>query len=108
MPGGRGRTTSGRCGGWGGGRGGGRRGRRGGRRRRRDRVRQVVAACDAVAPQVPDEELRPVRDFAAQLHRALAGDDEDLVERSAHDLEAAWNPIADRFPAVENGADAAT
>jgi hypothetical protein len=45
--------------------------------------------------------MQPARDFAAQLFRALAGSDDDLLERSAQDLEGAWRRLSEEYQDLE-------
>ena len=72
------------------------------RQQLRDRVKQLIWKLDVAASAGhPPEELQPVRDFAAQVHRALPGKDDDLLERSAQDLESAWKKLCDDFPQVD-------
>jgi len=65
----------------------------------RDRLRQIVWKLDSMASngEIAPAEAQPVRDFAAQLHHALAGQDDDLLERSARDLETAWAKLSGEF-----------
>src|SRR5262249_15443650 len=52
-----------------------------------------------VTPLDPDSAvIERARTFAAQLERALTGEDDDLIERSARDLEAAWKTLREEFP----------
>lgn len=67
------------------------------RQRLHDRLREIVRGLDAaVAP--PEDEVQEVRNFAIQLHRALGDNDEELLERSATDLEGAWENLQQRYP----------
>src|SRR5262249_53214055 len=67
------------------------------RQQLRDRLRQIIWQLDSAIStgQLASPETQSVRDFAAQLHRALAGQDDDLLERSALDLETAWAKLSD-------------
>jgi molecular chaperone DnaK len=73
---------------------------------RQHRLRNIVRALDAAeARGVPAADLQRVRDFALPYQRALAAEDDDLLEHAARDLEAAWAQLGEQYPGlgVERG-----
>lgn len=82
------------------------------RLRRRQELREwlgrLTAQLRSEAPlDMGDEDLRRVWEFATQLQRALAGEDDELVERSARDLQAAWDQLDETFPGLAEGPEEA-
>jgi molecular chaperone DnaK len=69
----------------------------------RQRVMDIIRLLDSLANGATAQaDIQQARDFAAQFFRALAGEDDDLLERSAHDLEVAWEKIRELVPEQEH------
>jgi molecular chaperone DnaK (HSP70) len=66
------------------------------------RAAELIRQLDAAAHDESDEaNVRRVRDFAAQVYRAVAAGDDELLELAARDLESAWEQLGELAPPKE-------
>lgn len=68
----------------------------------RDWLRQISWYLAATPLGGRAEDRQQVQDFATQLQRALTAEDDELMERSASDLKAAWQKFHEGIPEIDD------